>query len=89
VGNSPSGAPWDGEALLAALKAQEDMRLVARGADAMLQAGAGPAEAFGAQAAAAEVSPKRLKEWLAFNPLWGPTEWGPVPFLPVSHTSLP
>lgn len=44
--------------------------------------GAGDAEAFGAKAAAAEVGYKQLKEMLTYPASWGPTEWGPIPFLP-------
>lgn len=44
--------------------------------------GAGEAEAFGLTAAAADVSPKQLKEHLTFPQTWGPTEWGPISFLP-------
>jgi magnesium chelatase subunit H len=69
----------DGEALVAALKAMEDQRLVSGGASALMKAGAGPAEQFGVKPAAAEVSAARLKELLSFPPEWGPTEWGPIP----------
>ena len=44
--------------------------------------GAGDAEKFGARAAAADVSPKRLKELLTYPASWGPSEWGPISFLP-------
>lgn len=44
--------------------------------------GAGPAAEWGVQAAAAEVSPQHLKELLTFPHTWGPTEWGPMPYLP-------
>ena len=44
--------------------------------------GAGDAEHFGAHAAAADVSPKRLKELLTYPTSWGPSEWGPISFLP-------
>ena len=44
--------------------------------------GAGEAEAFGLRAAAADMSPKQLREHLTFPQSWGPTEWGPISFLP-------
>jgi len=44
--------------------------------------GAGEAEAFGLRAAAAELTPTQLKEALTFPQTWGPTEWGPISFLP-------
>ena len=44
--------------------------------------GAGDAEAFGARAAAADMTPKQLKDHLTFPQTWGPTEWGPISFLP-------
>lgn len=48
----------------------------------MLCRGAGDAEAFGAAAVAAEVDHHQLKQMLTYPPDWGPTEWGPIPFLP-------
>ena len=44
--------------------------------------GVGDAEAFGLRAAAADMTPKQLKEHLTFPQTWGPTEWGPISFLP-------
>ena len=44
--------------------------------------GAGEAEGFGLQAAAAEVSAEALKAQLTKPTGWGPSEWGPIPFLP-------
>jgi hypothetical protein len=49
--------------------------------------GAGEAEEFGGHASAADISPKRLKELLTYPASWGPTEWGPISFLP-SHDLL-
>ena len=48
----------------------------------VIMQGAGEAEAFGARAAAADMTPKQLKEHLTFPQIWGPTEWGPISFLP-------
>lgn len=36
----------------------------------------------GVTCGAAGVTPNQLKEWLTFPESWGPTEWGPIPFLP-------
>ena len=33
---------------------------------------------------AAEVDHTRLKQMLTYPADWGPTEWGPIPFLPES-----
>ena len=44
--------------------------------------GAGDAEAAGFRVVAAEVSPQQLRTALTFPPAFGPTEWGPIPFLP-------
>lgn len=45
--------------------------------------GAGPAEEFGAEAVAVDVSMKELKRMLTYPQGWGPSEWGPIPFLPA------
>ena len=34
------------------------------------------------QAAAAEVAPRQLREALEFPPDTGPSDWGPIPYLP-------
>ena len=44
--------------------------------------GAGDAAAAGFAAVAAEVSPSQLRQSLSFPPTFGPTEFGPIPFLP-------
>ena len=44
--------------------------------------GAGDATAAGFTAVAAEVSPSQLRSNLSFPPTFGPTEFGPIPFLP-------
>jgi len=36
----------------------------------------------GVRAVADEVAPKQLAAWLRFDPSWGPSEWGPLPYLP-------
>lgn len=48
--------------------------------------GAGPAAKWGVQPAAAEVGPQLLRDMLTFPPTWGPTEWGPIPYLPDDDT---
>ena len=79
-----SDAEIDGEAIVAALRAQEDARAVAQGAEGVRRLGAGAAEAFGARAEAADVSMAALKAALTFSEEGGPNEWGPIPFLPDS-----
>ena len=44
--------------------------------------GAGDAEGFGAKASAAEIEYRQLKQILTYPPVWGPTKWGRIPFLP-------
>ena len=77
------GVPEDltgaGEAIIGALQAQEQSGVVARGADA---AAGVPCAAGGP--VATEVTPRELREALTFDDRWGPTEWGPIPFLPKS-----
>lgn len=65
-----------GEAIVTALKLQEDGRAIAEGAAGVLARGAGPAEPYGARAQAVDIEPQRLKEMLTFPETWGPTEWG-------------
>ena len=45
--------------------------------------GAGEAEACGARAAAVDISPAQLREALRYPQGWGPSEWGPISFLPT------
>eukprot|EP00878_Enallax_costatus_P008487 GHUV01008871.1.p1 GENE.GHUV01008871.1~~GHUV01008871.1.p1 ORF type:complete len:841 (+),score=266.38 GHUV01008871.1:478-3000(+) len=71
-----------GEALLKTLKGQEEPRTVSRGTQGINALGAGPAAQWGVQPAAAEVSPQHLRDLLTFPHTWGPTEWGPIPYLP-------
>ena len=44
--------------------------------------GAGEAESSGFQAAAAEVGTRQLRQALEFPPETGPSDWGPIPYLP-------
>ncbi|WIA37068.1 hypothetical protein OEZ86_014043 [Tetradesmus obliquus] len=71
-----------GEALLKTLKGQEEPRTVSKGAAGIKALGGGPAAAWGVSAAAAEISPSQLRSMLTFPATWGPTEWGPMPYLP-------
>jgi len=83
-----------GQAVIDALARQLQPRALARGAAGVLAAGVGgeggggggarSAAHFGAVAAAADVPAAQLRDWLSFPPAWGPTEWGPIPFLPPS-----
>lgn len=72
----------DGEAIVAALRTQAEEAVVARGAAGVVAHGAGPAAQFGVQAVATDIPAARLKEMLTYPDGWGPTEWGPIPFLP-------
>lgn len=71
-----------GEALVTALKQQEEGRTIARGAQGVLDTKAGPAGAAGVLPVAAEVRGRDLRQALTFPETWGPTEWGPIPYLP-------
>ncbi|GAB4822001.1 hypothetical protein N2152v2_009047 [Parachlorella kessleri] len=74
----------DGEAVVEALKrVQDNQRAISEGAKGILSRGAGAgAEKLGVHAAAADITPAELKRMLTFPEGWGPTEWGPIPFLP-------
>ncbi|KAL0032609.1 hypothetical protein WJX77_010520 [Trebouxia sp. C0004] len=81
------GPDWDsgkldGEAVISALKMQEEQRAIYEGKAGIEKRGAGGAEAFGGTAVAAEIDHLQLKQMLTYPPHWGPTEWGPIPFLP-------
>mmetsp|Transcript_27930 Transcript_27930/g.78984 ORF Transcript_27930/g.78984 Transcript_27930/m.78984 type:complete len:1563 (-) Transcript_27930:449-5137(-) len=83
LGEVGQEGPIDGEAIITALKAQEDQRAVMEGAEGINRRGCGEAaEAAGFRPAAAEMSAKRLRELLSFPEEYGPSEWGPLPFLP-------
>ena len=82
VGADPGGI--DGEAVVAALRALEtDQRALVQGraafGDDLLDDGL---RSRGVAVAAEEVSPAQLREWLEFPEAWGPSEWGPIPYLP-------
>ena len=66
VSQMPESAVWSG--LL------RSRRILCRGANG--------AESCGVAATAVEVSPGQLKAQLTKPLGWGPTEWGPIPFLP-------
>eukprot|EP00873_Tetraselmis_striata_P036146 jgi/Tetstr1/456410/TSEL_043144.t1 len=77
-----SGEQIDGEAIITALKAQEDQRGLVQGAEGVNRCSADAAQGSGVRPAAAEMSPSRLKELLRFPDTYGPSDWGPIPFLP-------
>ncbi len=70
----------NGEALVSALVMQQEGRVVARGAAGVLATTPGT---VGVQPMAQEIPGKALSEMLMFPEGWGPTEWGPIPFLPT------
>jgi magnesium chelatase subunit H len=83
----------DGEALVAALSQLDDERatnLGARGLEAEFNQVAASLQKKesessplgGLQSGSSAVSPSQLKQWLTFPETWGPTEWGPIPYLP-------
>ncbi|KAG1670953.1 hypothetical protein FOA52_011388 [Chlamydomonas sp. UWO 241] len=83
IASDASAVPTvDGEALVKGLQMQEDQRAISEGAKGIERRGVGSAAESGLHAQAADVSPKQLKEWLTYPETWGPTEWGPIPFLP-------
>ena len=82
VGGVTDVSSIKGEAIVEALSAQTDQRALAQGAVGVMKQGAKSATDFGAQPIAADVSPMALKEMLTFPRGFGPTEWGPIPFLP-------
>eukprot|EP00955_Chlamydomonas_euryale_P118565 366549-Chlamydomonas_euryale.AAC.12 len=82
AGDADAPACADGEALVAALAAQDDQRAISEGARGIERRSAAAAAAAGMAAAAAEVPPSQLKGWLKYPEEWGPTEWGPIPYLP-------
>ncbi|GAX76816.1 hypothetical protein CEUSTIGMA_g4262.t1 [Chlamydomonas eustigma] len=73
----------DGEALVTGLRLQEDQRAVSEGVAGLLRKGVGEGLSHsGFTASAAEVTAPQLKSLLTYPESWGPTEWGPIPFLP-------
>ncbi|KAK9860391.1 hypothetical protein WJX84_004358 [Apatococcus fuscideae] len=82
LGDAGKAGKVDGEALVTALKMQEEQRAIMEGPDGIERRGAGPAEEDGVRATAAGVTSKQLKEALTYPSDWGPTDWGPIPFLP-------
>lgn len=73
-----------GEKIVSSLTKLESPAVVARGAAAASKAFTPSVSEFGAAVAATEVPPASLRDSLAFDDTWGPTEWGPIPFLPPS-----
>ncbi|CAG9464037.1 unnamed protein product [Pedinophyceae sp. YPF-701] len=84
VGRNP-GESFEGvgERLVKALGAQlADQRRISQGAEAVDKLGAAGAESYGFRPATASVTPRDLKAMLTFPRSWGPSEWGPIPYLP-------
>ena len=82
-GSSPDKWSGAGDAVVEALRSQQaDARATMLGAAGLRAAGPGPAGEFGATVLASDISPATLRSWLSFPSAWGPTEWGPLPFLP-------
>ena len=77
LGDLPDDLTGLGDSIISALQAQEQSAVIARGASA-----AASVPVAAGRAVAAEVSPRDLREALMFDEHWGPTEWGPIPFLP-------
>ena len=71
-----------GQSIIDALAAASAPAAVSRGAAGLLTAGVGDAARYGATPTPGEVSPSTLKDWLSFSPRSGPSDWGPIPFLP-------
>ena len=71
-----------GENIVSSLKCLESPPMVARGAAAAAKALDPKVSDFGASVSATEIDPASLRDTLAFDDSWGPTEWGPIPFLP-------
>lgn len=80
--NVPEDLSGVGEKIVTSLKRLESPPMVARGAAAASKALDPAVSEFGASVAATEVRPASLRDTLAFDDKWGPTEWGPIPFLP-------
>lgn len=74
----------DGEALIEALKQQQEQSVIFKGVEGVQKTKAGRAADYGAEISAFEMTPTQLKETLTYPFGWGPTEWGPIPFLPDS-----
>jgi hypothetical protein len=80
--NLPDDLSGVGEKIVKGLTRLESPPIVARGAAAAARALDPALSEFGAAVAATEVAPRTLRMTLAFDERWGPTEWGPIPFLP-------
>jgi magnesium chelatase subunit H len=77
LGDVPEDLTGVGDSIIKALRTQEQFATVSRGAPAVEKIPVAVGSSVGA-----EVSPRDLRESLMFDEHWGPTEWGPIPFLP-------
>jgi len=83
VGDFPVGDPDAGERIVEYLKKMSLEELTCRGVDHVREKiGEEVTSALGATVAGTDMVAERLKEYLTFDEAWGPSEWGPMPFLP-------
>ncbi len=84
VGDFPVGDRDAGERIVEYLKKMSREELTCRGVNHVRNVlGEDVASSLGATVAGTDMVAERLKEYLTFDEAWGPTEWGPMPFLPA------
>ena len=84
VGDFPVGDRDAGERIVEYLKKMSREELTCRGVNHVRNVlGEDLASSLGATVAGTDMVAERLKEYLTFDETWGPTEWGPMPFLPA------
>jgi magnesium chelatase subunit H len=84
VGDFPVGDRDAGERIVEYLKKMSREELTCRGINHVRKVlGEDVASSLGATVAGTDMVAERLKEYLTFDEAWGPTEWGPMPFLPA------
>ena len=84
IGDFPVGDPGAGERIIEYLKKMSREELTSRGVDRVREEiGDDLMSALGASVAGTNMVAERLKEYLTFDETWGPSEWGPMPFLPA------
>lgn len=78
-----------GESIVKALRLLEENSTIMAGYDGAVQAIESMSDELpGVTVAGSNVTPQQLKKWLAFPKSWGPSEWGPIPFLPESDVLI-
>ena len=80
VGSIPDDL--NGDDIIEMIRSLDNPRAISAGAAAVNEIGEKRMEKLGGSVSASEVSPAQLRDWLTFPRSWGPTEWGPIPFLP-------